>query len=362
MELSYAHFFFLGVAIVALLGITVLMPVLQPIVGHAACISLLVVVLTFGSGFMSREEFLQLDWDLLMLVGGTNVMAFLVRETGLGADLSSKLVSSEFFTMLPYWGFLVILIVGTVVISTTVGHTLTGVLLLPLIVALGLKLQAAETTALLCAVAVPFGMGLPHSSFDNASAFTESRKYGRPKVQLTQRDFRLPGIAVTVVAVILLLFLGFGVCVSNYGMPPPVVVSEVSETPEKLKPKIVTENRPEEASEVSYNKMMGDWKSFEKKPDHKAFAVGKLKKDFKTRPWAASWNHETQEDADKAAMEECERIAGECRLIYPSRQESFGKEAHDLKKAVEKKDQEDQKTGAGDGTRFLVRSPRLLSR
>ena len=28
-------------------------------------------------------------------------------------------------------------------------------------------------------------------------------------------------------------------------------------------------------------------------------------------------------------------------------QESFGKEAHDLKKAVEKEDQEDQKTGAG---------------
>merc|ERR1719201_2828662 len=173
---------------------------LEPIVGHGACISLFVVVLTF-SHFMSRDEFLQLDWDLLMLVGGTNVMAFLVRETGLGADLSSKLISSEFFTMLPYWGFLVLLIISTVTISTTVGHTLTGVLLLPLIVALGVKLQAAETTALLCAIAVPFGMGLPQSSFDNSAAWTASRTLGRKRFILTQRDFRLPGFAVTIIAV-----------------------------------------------------------------------------------------------------------------------------------------------------------------
>merc|ERR1719453_587533 len=99
---------------------------------------------------------------------------------------------------------------------------------------------------------------------------------------LTQRDFRLTGIAITVVAVILLLFLGFGVCVFNYGMPPPVVVSEVSETPEKLKPKVVRENRPQEAKEVSYNKLMVDWKTFKEKPEHKAFAVGELKSGLKT--------------------------------------------------------------------------------
>merc|ERR1719454_1399059 len=119
--LTYAHYFFLFVSVAALLGITVFMPALEPIVGHGACISLLVVVMAFGSGFMTRDEFLQLDWDLLMLVGGTNVMAFLVRETGLGADLSAKLVGSEFFTMLPYWGFLMVILMCTVAISTTVG-------------------------------------------------------------------------------------------------------------------------------------------------------------------------------------------------------------------------------------------------
>lgn len=339
VELTWTHYFFIFVSVATLLSITIFMPYLQPIVGHAACISLFIVVLTF-SHFMTREEFLQLDWDLLMLVGGTNVMAFLVRETGLGAHLSAKLLSSEFFTMLPYWGLLMVILVGTVMISTTVGHTLTGVILLPLVVALGLKLQAAETTALLCAVAIPFGMGFPYSSFDNAISYTESRKYGRPKMVLTQRDFRLPGFAVTFVALVLMLFVGFPVCVMNYGLPPPVVVSEVSEAPEKLQPKVVTENRPDAAEEVSYNKRMVNWKTFLAKPDKKAFAVGELKEGLKTRPWAASWNHETQAEADKAALDECERLADKCRLIWPQKDEDVGKGADDLRKVVrkEKKD------------------------
>jgi di/tricarboxylate transporter len=360
VELTYAHYFFLAVSVMALLGITVFMPALEPIIGHGACISLLVVVMAFGSGFMSRDEFLQLDWDLLMLVGGTNVMAFLVRETGLGADLSSKLISSEFFTMLPYWGFLVLLIISTVTISTTVGHTLTGVLLLPLIVAIGLKLQAAETTALLCAIAIPFGMGLPQSSFDNSSAYTESRKYGRQRVQLTQRDFRIPGLAITIVAALLLLFLGYGVCVYNYGLPPPVVVSEVSETPEKLKPKVVRENRPEEAKEVSYNKMMVNWKEFLDKPDEKAFAVGELKEGLRTRPWAASWNHETQEDANRAALEECERLADKCRLIYP-RDGDPGEKAEDIREAVKKNKKDNQAMKPTEGASFLRRGRSFLA-
>mmetsp|Transcript_24101 Transcript_24101/g.38288 ORF Transcript_24101/g.38288 Transcript_24101/m.38288 type:complete len:720 (+) Transcript_24101:110-2269(+) len=332
-KLTGSHYFFLLASVVALLSITVFMPYLEPIVGHAACISLSVVVLAFGSGFMSREEFLQLDWDLLMLVGGTNVMAFLVRETGLGAELSSKLIGSEFFTMLPYWGMLAVLLVGTVTISTTVGHTLTGVLLLPLVVALGVKLQAAETTALLCAIAVPFGMGLPQSSFDNSAAYTTSRCLGRQRIILTQRDFRIPGVAVTIIAVILLLFLGFGTCVFNYGMPPPVIVSEVSKTPEKLQPKIVIENRPKEAEEVSYNGMMDDWKTFLEKPDEKAFAVGKLKEGLKTRPWAASWNHATQEEANKAALAECEKLSEECRIIYPTKIAEVKHSAEDIREA-----------------------------
>lgn len=310
------HYFFMLVACLTILGITVYPKELEPIIGHPASLSLCIVVMTFGSGFMSREEFLGLDWDLMVLVGGTNVMAFLVRETGLGATLSAKIVGADAFTSLPYWGMLAILIVSTVIVSTCFGHSLSGVLLLPLIVAVGVKLQAAETTAILCAIAIPFGMGMIHSSFDNLAAYNASKGIGKRDKELTQRDFRIAGGPLTVLAAFLVLVLGFGVCVNSYGLPPPVVVSETG-TPEKLKPRVAKENLPREAKQVAYNDEMADWKDFERRPEKKAFAVGEFKEGMKTRAWAAAWGHPTQESANKAAIRDCERMAKRCRLIYP---------------------------------------------
>jgi len=335
LQLTRMHYFFMGIALLAILGMTFFTQAMQTIFGNPACLALCVVVAAFGSGFMSREEFLQLDWDLLALIGGTNVMAFLVRETGLGAELSAALVASPIFLWLPYWGLLSVMVLGTMLVSTMVGHSLTGVLLLPLVVATGVKLQAAETTALLCAIAVPFGMGMPHSSFDNLASYMTSRTLGRSHLELKQRDFRISGGPVTFLAAIVILVFGFGVCVANFGMPPPVVVSETG-TPEKLKPKVVVENRPPEAKQVAYNDQMANWKAFLKRPGKKAFAVGELKKGLKTRPWAAAWNHVKQKDANKAALEECERMAGKCRLIWPIRSSEDEEEEEDVKANAKK--------------------------
>lgn len=325
-KLTPMHWLFMAIALLTILSLTIFTEQLKPIFGNAAIVSLCVVVAAFGSGFMSREEFLQLDWDLLALIGGTNVMAFLVRETGLGAQLSAALVASPIFLWLPYWGLLAVMVLGIMMVSTMCGHTLTGVLLLPLVIAVGVKLQAAETTALLCAIAIPFGFGMPHSSFDNMVSYTASRTLGSKRKELTQRDFRMSGCPTTLLAAVLILVVGFGVCVYNYGMPPPVVVSETG-TPEKLQPKVVRENRPPEAREVMYNEQMANWKAFQKRPEYKAFAVGTLKDGYKSRAWAASWNHATQKSADDAALSECERLGDKCRLIWPARVEAPTKSA-----------------------------------
>jgi len=322
--------FFLLVAVASVLGITVFADWLKPVVGHPACISLCVVVLTFGSGFMSRQEFVQLDWDLLALVGGTNVMAFLVRETGLGAALSAAIVGQSMFTTLPFWGMLCVLVCSTVLVSTAVGHSLTGVLLLPLMVAVGVKLQAAETTAMLIAIAIPLGMGMPHSSFDNMSAYMASQMstHRRRNNQLKQGDFYVSGCVTALLGAVVVLSLGFGTCFFLYGPPPPVVFSETG-TPKDLKPKVIKENLPKEANHVLWNKAMPDWKAFLDRPDKKAFAVSDLEPGKATRAWAASWNHVNQEKANTAAIRDCESVARKCYLIWPRKNWGSGHASHD---------------------------------
>lgn len=332
VQLTTMHRCFLVLAVVAIFGITVLPDRLEFLIGHPACISLSIVVFAFGSGFMSRQEFVQLDWDLLALVGGTNVMAFLVRETGLGASLSAYVVRQEAFTTLPFWGMLAILVCGTLLVSSTVGHTLTGVILLPLVIALGVKLQAAEVTALLLTIAIPLGMAFQHSSFDNVAAQISSRlnrRTGSDSPALQQRDFVLSGGATAVWAAVVLLTLGFTTTVLLYGPPPPVVVAETG-TPKTLAPKVVEENIPKEHAQVQWNDKMPDWAAFMKRPDKKAFAVSELEAGMATRAWAASWNHDTQEEANDAAMRDCQKIARKCRLIWPRKE--FGGVTEDTKK------------------------------
>jgi len=244
-EMTRTHYFFMSVSVLAVLAITIWDgDKVEPLLGHPAMISLSVVVLAFGSGFLSREDFLALDWDLLMVVGGTNVVAFLVRETGLAKALSDSLVSIEVFMHSPFCFVLVLLISSLVIVSTLLGHTVTGVILLPLVVAVGVKLNATKTVCILSAVAIPMGMGLPTSSFDNLASFMASKSLGKRKFALTQRDFRFAGLFTALVGTVAILLLGSEICRGFYGSPPPVRAAKAL-TPEALVPR--NETTPEEA-------------------------------------------------------------------------------------------------------------------
>jgi len=242
MEMSQIHWFFLAAAGAVVLGITVFAEVLEPVVGSPAILSLGIVVLVFGSGFMTREEFLTLDWDLLAIVGGTNVMAMMVRETALAAQGLSVLSKTGLFGAISFWPLSATIVVSLMAFSTVCSHSLSGVIVLPLLVALGVKLHAAEFLAMLCALAIPFGMGSPSASFDNVAAQTVAGSLGRRRCVLTHADYATPGIWISMIASILIMTLGFGVGYMEHGMPKSMEVAS-ERTPEELNPKVVKENR-----------------------------------------------------------------------------------------------------------------------
>ena len=81
----------------------------------------------------------------------------------------------------------------------------------------------------------------------------------------------------------------------------PEQIKAKRETPER----ITTEVMPAEVKDVKFNNYMKNWEAFLAKPDEKAFAVGEMTENLKSRPWAASWNHETQHQANFAAVAAC---------------------------------------------------------
>merc|ERR1719198_299479 len=104
-------------------------------------------------------------------------------------------------------------------------------------------------------------MGMPHSSFENQLSTYASKQLGRPDCKLNQRDFFISGVPLTVLAVVLLLTLGYDTSIDKYGHPPPMIVAETG-TSEKLRPKVATETIPSEAAHVHWNRDMANWDDF----------------------------------------------------------------------------------------------------
>mmetsp|Transcript_59853 Transcript_59853/g.126719 ORF Transcript_59853/g.126719 Transcript_59853/m.126719 type:complete len:746 (-) Transcript_59853:282-2519(-) len=241
IEITDWHLIFLGVGAIATVAIMLYSEQMEPWIGNPACVSLLVVVIVFGSGFMSRDEFCSLDWDILALVGGTNVVALMVRETGLGLALADAMIENNTMEKLPFHGLLGIAVCMAMVAATYLQHSITSVLTMPLLVAIGIKLQAAESMTLLVAMGIPFGMGLQHSSFDNMFSQRTSYELGTKRAWLTNKDWRIGGGGTGVIAWCVIMSIGYHICFTVYELPPPVWVVE-HHIPKELIPQVVKEN------------------------------------------------------------------------------------------------------------------------
>merc|ERR1719158_845676 len=192
--LTSAHWVYLVLSIITVMLISVFPTPFINLLGHPAILSLAFMVATFGGGFLTREDFKQLDWDLLALVGGTNVMAFLTRETGLAEVLTKRLIESDVpFEAMQFWMLLGILLLISMICATLLSHQLTGVVLVPILCAIGVRFQSTELVVVLCALAIPCSMGLPHVSFDNLAALTTSLSLPQSNKALRPRDFHRAG-------------------------------------------------------------------------------------------------------------------------------------------------------------------------
>lgn len=262
LVMTDGHWFMLMVTCVAVLGMTVFAEALEPVVGHPAILALAVVVVAFGSGFMSRDEYLTLEWDLLAIVGGTNVMAVMIRETALAAN-ASVLLTQGIFDFLAFWPFLILVVCLLLIFGTFCGHSLTAVLVLPLLVPLGVKLEEAESFALLCCIAIPFGMGMPSASFDNMAAQMFSQNLKRKRCELSVRDFFHSGGLMALTGGFLTVTLGFGVSSLQHGLPKVPTDVLQRRTPAELEPKVVKENRVLDGKQKRpFLKMLGQLHAF----------------------------------------------------------------------------------------------------
>lgn len=176
--------------VVAIFIITVILWLTGQIHGIPTGVVALIPVIAFiGGGFINRDDFRSLGWDILILMGGGLSLGVAMQQSGLASWMVERLNVGGLASPL-----IVILIFSsvTVAMTTFISNTSTAALVLPIAITMGV---APSAMALVTAFSASIAMILPISTPPNAIA------YGSGLVSV--KDMAKTGFTVTLVSILI---------------------------------------------------------------------------------------------------------------------------------------------------------------
>jgi phosphate transporter len=142
---------------------------LDSIFGDMGVIAIIPIVLFFGIGILTKEDFNNFPWTIIILAAGGLSLGKAVKSSGL-LDTVAVLVSEGVEGMSLY-GVLVVFSSLILVIATFISHTVAALIILPLVFDVGRNMDQPYPNllvmggVLMCSAA----MALPTSGFPNMS-------------------------------------------------------------------------------------------------------------------------------------------------------------------------------------------------
>lgn len=153
---------------------------MEGVFGDMGVIAIMPIVLFFGIGILTKEDFNNFPWTIIILAAGGLSLGKAVRSSGL-LHLVAKVVSQRVDGMGLY-GILAVFSTLILVIATFISHTVAALIFLPLVFDVGAAMDHPQPNllvmggVLVCSAA----MGLPTSGFPNMSK-------SRPRQQESDR-------------------------------------------------------------------------------------------------------------------------------------------------------------------------------
>jgi len=173
--------------------------------GGDGIVALVPVVVFMGTGLLSKEDFNALPFNVIYLVSGGVVMGAAVRSSRLlelvAASVHSAVVGAGLYKT--YLTFMLM----TLLVACIMSHTVSSIILSPVLAELGAALGHPRLMVLGGALACSCAMALPVSSFPNMAVISVEDELGNP--YLSARDFVWVGFPLTLLAGAALASLGY---------------------------------------------------------------------------------------------------------------------------------------------------------
>ena len=142
---------------------------LERLFGDMGVVAIIPLVLFFGTGILTKEDFNNFLWTIIILAAGGLSLGKAVNSSGLLHTIAGA-ITDEVEGMSLY-GILVVFASLILVVATFISHTVAALIILPLVKSVGDNMDQPHPnllvmgSALMCSAA----MGLPTSGFPNMS-------------------------------------------------------------------------------------------------------------------------------------------------------------------------------------------------
>ncbi|KAK6386235.1 low-affinity phosphate transporter [Exophiala oligosperma] len=182
---------------------------LEGIFGDMGVIAIIPLVLFFGTGILTKEDFNNFLWTIIILAAGGLSLGKAVSSSGLLHTIAQHI--TEGVSELSMYGVLVVFAALILVVATFISHTVAALIILPLVQQVGAGMNEPHPnllvmgSALMCSAA----MGLPTSGFPNMTAIMmevpeTGVRYLRVKHFLTR------GVPSSIMSFAVIVTVGYG--------------------------------------------------------------------------------------------------------------------------------------------------------
>ncbi|PMD22511.1 SPX-domain-containing protein [Hyaloscypha hepaticicola] len=177
--------------------------------GEMGVIAIIPLILFFGTGILTKEDFNNFLWTIIILAAGGLSLGKAVNSSGLLHTIAKKI--TEEVAGLSLYGVLVVFASLILVVATFISHTVAALIILPLVHDVGKNMSEPHPrllvmgSALMCSAA----MGLPTSGFPNMTAIMmEDSQTGQRYLQV--KHFISRGIPASIITLLVVISVGYG--------------------------------------------------------------------------------------------------------------------------------------------------------
>lgn len=176
--------------------------------GDMGVIAILPIVIFFGIGILTKEDFNNFPWTIIILAAGGLSLGKAVKSSGLLHTIARNI--SEQVEDVDLYAVLLIFSALTLVVATFISHTVAALIILPLVSDIGKAMEEPHPNLLIMAATLmcSAAMALPTSGFPNMTAIMKEDATGQRYLKV--KHFISRGVPASVMTLAVVVTLGYG--------------------------------------------------------------------------------------------------------------------------------------------------------